>query len=307
MNDDIRLAFSHPVDRAAAMDTRGVRDRISLRDYVVEVEIGAFQQERGARQRVRFNIVVDVVSPTGTPSDDVDRILSYDLIIDAIDAELSEARLNLLETLAERVADHILGDPKAARVFVRIEKLDRVAGALGVEIVRDAAPVRAAPQETAVPVVVYLGNGVLTGPLLPQWLDRLAALSEPVILCVGAPDTPPAPLSDAPLAQRRIALLSIEQNAWVLAGRDPRCIVVDSRTEMDWAMKHRQMTVWAPSKLVLDATDRPRPDGQDAVSLAMWLAQQLGAARFVCIGADLPVRREVPSRGLDAADLGQRI
>ena len=49
---------------------------------------------------------------------------------------LSEERLNLLETLAERVAERILLAPQAQRVFVRIEKLDRGPGNLGVEIVR---------------------------------------------------------------------------------------------------------------------------------------------------------------------------
>ena len=68
--------------------------------------------------------------------DDVDRILSYDRVTEAITIELNVERLNLLETLAERIADRILIEPQAIRVFVRIEKLDRGPGALGVEIVR---------------------------------------------------------------------------------------------------------------------------------------------------------------------------
>ena len=72
--------------------------------------------------------------------------------------------------------------------------------------------------------------------------------------------------------QRRIDLLAIEQNAWVLAARDPRCVVVATRTEIDWAMKHGQMMVWAPSKLVLDAVDGPQ--ARDPVALALWLAER---------------------------------
>ena len=71
MTDDIRLAFAHPSERAAA-STDIPYDRISLRDYVVEVEIGAFQQERGHLQRVRFNVVVEVLPQTGPIDDDVD-------------------------------------------------------------------------------------------------------------------------------------------------------------------------------------------------------------------------------------------
>ena len=60
MTSDIRLAFAHPEDRAEATAGADPRDRISLRDHVVEVEIGAFQAERGVTQRVRFNVVVEV-------------------------------------------------------------------------------------------------------------------------------------------------------------------------------------------------------------------------------------------------------
>nr|BEI32143.1 dihydroneopterin aldolase [Shimia sp.] len=87
-------------------------------------------------QRVCFNVVVEVRPLSGAVEDDVDRILSYDRVTEAIAHELAAERLNLLETLAERVAERILHEPQAMRVFVRIEKLDRGPGALGVEIVR---------------------------------------------------------------------------------------------------------------------------------------------------------------------------
>jgi len=306
MTDEIQLAFSHPIERAVATDAARLRDRIMLRDYVVEVEIGAFQAERGTTQRVRFNVVVEVALPDTQLEDDVDRILSYDLIKDAISAELSEERLNLLETLAERVADHILGDPKAARVFIRIEKLDRGPGALGVEIVRDRAPARVVEPDAPAPLVVFLGNEVIEGDRLGAWLDRLEGLDLPVILCVGAAGIRVPEARIAP-AQRRIDLLAIEQNAWVLAGRDARCVVVDTRTEIDWAMRQGQMTVWAPSKIVLDAVDRPSVPNRDAVGLSLWLAGHLGAARFVSIGAALPQDTQLPARALAVADIGAEL
>lgn len=292
MTDEIHLAFAHPSARAEATTSGPPMDRISLRDYVVEVEIGAFQAERGATQRVRFNVVVEVRPNTDPLADDVDRILSYDAITEAIHAELSSERLNLLETLAEKVAEHILTEPLAMRVFVRIEKLDRGPGALGVEIVRSRdddglRQVQPAPDLVPHPTVVFLSNAAIASPRLPDILDRLEASSDAVILCVGAADTP-APQSRVGLAQRRIDLLAIEQNAWVLAGRDKRCVVVGTRTEIDWAMKHGQMTVWAPSKIVLDAIDGPSADPSDAVALALWFAGQVDAERRVVIGAELP-------------------
>ena len=78
MTNEIRLAFAHPSERSEAMAEGEPLDRISLRDHTVEVEIGAFQAERGTTQRVCFNVVVEVRPITAPVEDDVDRILSYD-------------------------------------------------------------------------------------------------------------------------------------------------------------------------------------------------------------------------------------
>jgi dihydroneopterin aldolase len=91
------------------------------------------------------------------------------------------------------------------------------------------------------------------------------------------------------MPQRRIDLLAIEQAAWVLAARDPRCVVVDSRTELDWAMRHGQICVWAPSKLVLDAHDGPGNAAADPLALTLWLADAFDARDIVVLGAAPPV------------------
>ncbi len=283
MTSDISLAFAHPEARAEASASADPRDRISLRGHVVEVEIGAFQQERGTRQRVSFDVVVEVRPHPAPLQDDVDRILSYDRITEAIAAELASERLNLLETLAERVAERILAEPQAMRAFVRIEKLDRGPGALGVEIVRSRAevPVRSEADEALHPVVVYLDNAAIAAGDLSVRLDALQAGGLPVILAVGLPDIA-RPVTGHRPTQRRVDLLAIEQNAWVLAARDDRCVVVATRTEIDWAMKHGKMIVWEPSKLVLDAVDGPH--SREPVALALWLAELLAAERMVVHG-----------------------
>ena len=299
MPSDIRLAFAHPSERAEATAPRGPLDRISLRDHIVEVEIGAFQTERGTTQRVRFNVVVEVTPLTGPIDDDVDRILSYDRVTEAIRHELAAERLNLLETLAERVAERILLEPQAVRAFVRIEKLDRGPGALGVEIVRTRAQVHPhlSDDDRPHPRLIYLSNAAIASPHLAGWIDQAQAGPRPVIICVGAPDAP-APQTGHRMTQRRIDLLAIEQNAWVLAARDPRCVVVATRTELDWAMKNGRISVWAPSKIVLDAVDGPSAQPRDAVALAAWFAGTFAADEMVVIGADLPAGAPVPLRAV---------
>ncbi len=288
MSDEISLAFGHPDARAEATAPDGPLDRISLRDHIVEVEIGAFQAERGITQRICFNVVVEVRPAGEDLEDDVDRILSYDRVTEAIAAELAEERLNLLETLAENVAERILAEPQAIRAFVRIEKLDRGPGALGVEIVRSVddlatKPVGAHDQTAPRPHVVYLSNEAVKSPNLIRWLDQLEKRAEPVILCVGRADVMP-PQTGHRMTQRRVDLLAIEQNAWVLAGRDDRFVVVDTRTELDWAMRHGRISVWAPSKIVLDAVDGPTVGPDKPVALAAWFAGHMDASDLLLIG-----------------------
>ena len=296
MTNEIRLAFEHPAGRSHATAQEGPLDRISVRDHTVEVEIGAFQAERGTTQRICFNVVVEVRPLTDVIDDDVDRILSYDKVTEAIAAALSEERLNLLETLAERVAERILWAPQALRTCVRIENLDRGPGALGVEIVRsvdDVAGKTHEPDAVPHPHVVYLTNRAVTSPNLKGWLDQLEARAEPVILCVGHAEAP-APQTGHKMTQRRVDLLALEQNAWVLAGRDDRCVVVNTRTELDWAMKNEQISVWAPSKIVLDAVDGPSSGPDDPIALTTWFADYIEASDLTLIGVAPSGEAQVP-------------
>ncbi|KUP93962.1 dihydroneopterin aldolase [Tritonibacter horizontis] len=289
MSSDIHLAFAHPSERSAATARPGPLDRISLRDHIVEVEIGAFQQERGTTQRVCFNVVVEIAPLPADLDDDVDRILSYDRVTEAIAFELARERLALLETLAERVAERILLEPQAMRAFVRIEKLDRGPGALGVEIVRSAGQVTqgAGPDSKPHPRLMFLSNAAIDSENFKAWIDQMECRKRPLILCVGAHELA-VPQTGHKWTQRRIDLLAIEQNAWRLAAKDDRCVVVETRTELDWAMKNGQICVWAPSKIVLDAVEGPTEPPSNAVALAAWFASTFEAEEMIVIGAELP-------------------
>jgi dihydroneopterin aldolase len=296
--DETAIAFGPPHVRAAATHSGLPLDRISVRDYTRPVEIGAFRSERGVTQRIRFNVVLEVSHHTAAQDDDVDKVISYDSITEAIEAELAAERVNLLETLAERVAARCLADPRAVRVFVRLEKLDRIPGALGVEIVRTRLPgsaaklrpVAAAPADRPAvrPGVVYLAPGAISSAGAARWRDALAAWRHPLVTCLGAEAVSRPPASEA---ERRIGLLAIEQAAWRFCEGDARFGVVASRTELDWALKTGRLSVWAPAHMVVSALRLPVPDASDPAGLAAWLAVEIGAGMLVVAGAPAPAPR----------------
>lgn len=232
-------------------------DQIHLRDHVLEAEIGAFQSERGHRQRLRFNLTVDLADPVAGVGDDVDRILSYDVLTDAVAASLADERLNLLETLAEKIAAEVLAHPRAGRVTVTVEKLDRVPGALGVTLRRRRGRVQADARSPA-PVVVFHG----------------AELARPEGAVILTPDAPDLPLPSGG-NDRRVALLALDQAAWALGGR-LGLEVADSRTELDWAVREARPIIWAPARMTADVTGLEA----DPVALALWLAERIGAERL---------------------------
>jgi len=111
-------------------------DLIFVHDLVLPCAIGAYDFERIQNQNVRFNVDVEV-RRNERRFDDMRGVFSYDLIVDAIKIILGRGHVDLIETLASRIADEILRYPCVARVCVRVEKLDVVRGAVGIEIKRE--------------------------------------------------------------------------------------------------------------------------------------------------------------------------
>jgi 7,8-dihydroneopterin aldolase/epimerase/oxygenase len=112
--------------------------RVLIRDLVLECEIGAFRHERGARQRVRINLDL-AVREDGVPvADDLRNVVCYDEIVSGIRRLAAGGHVNLVETLAERIAEMCLADARIRVAVVRVEKLDVYpdVASVGIEIER---------------------------------------------------------------------------------------------------------------------------------------------------------------------------
>jgi len=127
-----------------ASSARALR-HVFLRDLVLAASIGVHPHEHAASQRVRINIDLGVEDDAAQPlsrkpvgRDELSRVVDYEKIADAARAIVASGHVRLVETLAERIAEACLGDPRVHLARVRVEKLDIFADATsaGVEIER---------------------------------------------------------------------------------------------------------------------------------------------------------------------------
>ena len=119
--------------------------RMFIRDLVLQARIGVHDHERRRTQRVRINIDLAVeddgillVSRASVGREDLARVVDYERIVTNIRALVASRHVQLVETLAERVAELCLEDRRVAIARVTVEKLDvfEDAASAGVEIER---------------------------------------------------------------------------------------------------------------------------------------------------------------------------
>lgn len=99
----------------------GIR-HVFLRDMVLNASIGIYPHEKAARQRVRINVDL-AVSEEASRADRLERVVDYERVANAIRQIAGSGHVNLVETLAERIAASCLQDERVRAVRVRVEKL----------------------------------------------------------------------------------------------------------------------------------------------------------------------------------------
>ena len=107
---------------------------VLIHDLVMLCSIGVHAHEHDAKQRIRINMELDVLEGTRPIEDDLRNVVCYDEIISAVRRIVDAGHVRLIETLAERVAQLCLSDPRIRRARIQIEKLDVYADVASVGI-----------------------------------------------------------------------------------------------------------------------------------------------------------------------------
>ncbi len=111
---------------------------VFIRDLVISAKVGVYKHEHETAQRVRINLDLAVREGDGPVGDSLEQVVCYEAIRDRVRDVVLDRHVNLVETMAERIAQTCLTDGRIRSVRVRVEKLDVFddVGSVGVEIER---------------------------------------------------------------------------------------------------------------------------------------------------------------------------
>ena len=97
-----------------------------VRDMEIDCLIGVHAHEKRRRQLVRIS--VDLDTDSSGHGDDIARVVSYEDLVSSIKGIAGGEHMHLVETLADRIAEHCLGLPTAERVRVTVLKPEVLPG-----------------------------------------------------------------------------------------------------------------------------------------------------------------------------------
>ena len=111
---------------------------VFIRDLILTCLIGVHKHERKKPQRIRVNLDLAVTEQLVISTDRLADVVCYEDVADRIRSIVNNGHVNLVETLAEKIASKCLEDRRIKATRVRIEKLDvfKDAASAGVEIER---------------------------------------------------------------------------------------------------------------------------------------------------------------------------
>ena len=118
--------------------------RLFLRNYEVLINIGVYDFEKKAEQRVLINVDLYIPLALSTPKDDqLDEVVDYDFMRETIAKRMAQGHVQLQETLVDDVLDAMLAHPRvrAARVSSMKPDVYPDSEGVGVEVfkIKDAA------------------------------------------------------------------------------------------------------------------------------------------------------------------------
>ena len=108
--------------------------KILIKDLVLNMLVGIHNFEKKKKQRVRFNLIINIDQNLIPNDKDLKSIVNYEQVIKTIKKITSKKHYLLLETLAEKIFFKLFENPRIKKILLRIEKLDVIKNTTSVGI-----------------------------------------------------------------------------------------------------------------------------------------------------------------------------
>jgi dihydroneopterin aldolase len=97
-------------------------DRIAVHGITAHAHHGVYDWERERGQTFRVDAVLELDTAPAAAGDDLDRTVNYAALAQQLHAVLTGEPVDLLETLAQRLADTCLANPLVDAVEITVHK-----------------------------------------------------------------------------------------------------------------------------------------------------------------------------------------
>jgi len=97
-------------------------DEIHIEQLEVFTRIGVPEKERANLQRLTVSISFEPHQQTGDLADKIDQTVNYSAVAEATKSFVRDQSVNLIETLADRLAEHLLKTFPIHKVTVELRK-----------------------------------------------------------------------------------------------------------------------------------------------------------------------------------------
>lgn len=113
-------------------------DIVFVKQLAVDTVIGVYAWEKTIQQRLYFDLELSTDIRGAADADDLRQTLDYAVVCERVTALVTAQPVELIETLAERVATMLLNEFATSQVLVQVEKPGAVpaAASVGVRIRR---------------------------------------------------------------------------------------------------------------------------------------------------------------------------
>ncbi len=113
-----------------------IKRKILIKNFIIHEIIGIHEHEKINKQKIIFNIELDVRKDVLPNENNLSSIVNYEKITNKIENLVKNKNYNFLESLAEDSFKEIFEDNRIDSVKIKIEKPDAIsnAGSVGVEV-----------------------------------------------------------------------------------------------------------------------------------------------------------------------------